>query len=166
MNPERKITKWMLIPLLVWLLGIALTAGQWCPVFGSTEPDEFADINSGFFVSKNEVSALRDQVFKAKLEVFLANNGIVTKSAKGLIYYYISEDAISQVEDPEFRERLKAFVNKTLERRTHVVQPGDSLWKIATRYGISVDELLYLNSITVNDPLYPGQVLVISPSGN
>jgi len=166
MNSERKMTKWMLIPLLVWLLGIALTAGQWCPVFGSAEPDEFADINSGFFVSKNEVSALRDQVFKAKLEVFLANNGIATKSAKGLIYYYISEDAISQVEDPEFRERLKAFVNKTLERKTHVVQPGDSLWKIATRYGISVEELVHLNSITVNDPLYPGQVLVISPGGN
>ena len=166
MNPGAKIAKGVVNLVLACLLGICLSAGELRPALGSPEPDDYAEINSGFFVSTNDVSALRDKVFKAKIEVFLANNGIVTKSAKGLIYYYISEDAIPQVEDPEFRERLKAFVNKTLERRTHVVQPGDSLWKIATRYGISVDELLYLNSITVNDPLYPGQVLVISPSGN
>lgn len=108
---------------------------------------------------------LRDQVFKERVVVFLAEKAILTKSSRGLIYYYISEDAVAQIEDLEFKKRLRKFVTEPLERKIHVVQPGDSLWKIATKYGISVEELVRLNHMTVTDAVYPGQKLVITLGG-
>ncbi|TGV22659.1 SafA/ExsA family spore coat assembly protein, partial [Mesorhizobium sp. M00.F.Ca.ET.186.01.1.1] len=41
--------------------------------------------------------------------------------------------------------------------RIHIVQKGDSMWKIAKRYGVDYKELLRLNSqIKTPDTLYPG----------
>ncbi len=128
--------------------------------------DEYAKIDSGFFVSKNDVYGLRDQAFKEKLLLFLTENGILTKSSKGLIYYYISEDAIARIEDLEFRGRVSVFVAEPVEKKVHIVKPGDSLWEIATKYHISVQELAYLNNMTLNDPIYPGQRLRVVPEGD
>lgn len=46
---------------------------------------------------------------------------------------------------------------------TYVVQPGDSLYSIAQRYNMTVDELMALNGITDPASLQVGQVLKISP---
>ena len=41
--------------------------------------------------------------------------------------------------------------------RIHIVQKGDSMWKIAKRYGVDYKELLRLNSqVKTPDTLYPG----------
>jgi sortase A len=47
----------------------------------------------------------------------------------------------------------------------YVVQSGDSLWKIAESYGITVDALVEANGISKDDVLHPGQELVIPVSG-
>jgi lipid-binding SYLF domain-containing protein len=47
----------------------------------------------------------------------------------------------------------------------HVVQSGDTLSGISKKYGVSVDELCRLNKIDKNDPIYPGQKIVVT-SGN
>lgn len=44
---------------------------------------------------------------------------------------------------------------------TYTVQPGDSLWKIAMRFGTTVEALVRLNDIANPDLIYPGQVLRI-----
>ncbi len=41
----------------------------------------------------------------------------------------------------------------------YIVQPGDSLWKIARRLGTTVEELTKLNQLTDPEDLRPGQVL-------
>jgi len=47
----------------------------------------------------------------------------------------------------------------------YVVQPGDCLWTIGQRYGVSVDRLVALNSIKNRDLIFPGQVLHIAGIG-
>ena len=46
-------------------------------------------------------------------------------------------------------------------RLEYTVKPGDTLWLIAQKYGVSVAYLINLNSLTQPDLLVPGQVLVI-----
>lgn len=46
---------------------------------------------------------------------------------------------------------------------THQVQSGDTLWKIASRYGVPVTQLKTINNRT-NDVIYPGQNLAIPNS--
>jgi len=43
----------------------------------------------------------------------------------------------------------------------HTVQPGDSLWALSVRYGVSVDQIKEWNSLT-SDMLYVGQELKVS----
>lgn len=51
------------------------------------------------------------------------------------------------------------------EQTVYVVQSGDSLWKIAESYGISVDALVEANGISRDDVIHPGQKLIIPLSG-
>jgi len=44
---------------------------------------------------------------------------------------------------------------------TVIVQPGESLWIIAARAGLSLPELLALNNLTEADVINPGDVLII-----
>jgi LysM repeat protein len=48
---------------------------------------------------------------------------------------------------------------------THVVQPGENLFRIALRYGVSVDSIMAANNLTNPNFVYSGQVLTI-PSGD
>ena len=50
------------------------------------------------------------------------------------------------------------------KERYYEVRQGDTLYRIAKQHGISVDELCRLNTITTNDPIHPGQKLLVAPS--
>jgi LysM repeat protein len=43
----------------------------------------------------------------------------------------------------------------------HKVKSGETLWLIAITYGIKVDEILKLNNLPKDSPIFPGQQLVI-----
>lgn len=43
----------------------------------------------------------------------------------------------------------------------HVVKPGETLWLIAISYGLKINDILLLNNIPKDSPIYPGQKLVI-----
>jgi N-acetylmuramoyl-L-alanine amidase len=51
---------------------------------------------------------------------------------------------------------------------THTVQPGDTLWSIASRHGISVAQLVEMNrySVTNQDLIYVGQTLTVPGDGS
>ena len=170
LNTSLKTTKVASIKIAIWFFAFVSLAGLFCSVVNSSENSskitDLAEIDNGFFVSRNDVYGLRDEVFKEKLLIFLTEKGILTKSSRGLIYYHISEDAIAQIEDPKFKGRVMEFVAEPLERKVHIVEPGDSLWGIATKHSISVEELVHLNNMTSSDPIYPGQELRVAPDGD
>lgn len=45
--------------------------------------------------------------------------------------------------------------------RTHVVQPGENLFRIALKYGVAVEAIAVANDISNVNFIYPGQKLVI-----
>jgi LysM repeat protein len=50
------------------------------------------------------------------------------------------------------------------DKRFHDVRPGDTLFSIAKKYGLTVDELRRLNNLDKNEAIQPGQkVLVVTP---
>ncbi|MBW2005820.1 MAG: LysM peptidoglycan-binding domain-containing protein [Deltaproteobacteria bacterium] len=52
------------------------------------------------------------------------------------------------------------------KKRFHEVRFGDTLYRIANKYGISVKELCRLNNIDQNKIIQPGQKLVVSSGSN
>lgn len=173
---KRETTKKVHNQTLVCLLVFFLSGGLLCPANGSAEnasgTDNLAEIDSGFFVSKDDVYGVQDQTFRENLLLFVTEKGILTKSSKGLIYYHISEDAIAKIEEPEFRERVRAFISDSEEKKTssqkalhrvHQVEPGETLWNIAKRYGMSVEEVVQLNKLDPSQTIYPGQKLLVNP---
>jgi LysM repeat protein len=78
---------------------------------------------------------------------------------------------------PELPEKGTAAVTKRIQaptvitgkpvspdkKRVHEVRRGENLYRIALKYGLTVDELCRLNNITPNQAIYPGQKLIISP---
>ena len=53
------------------------------------------------------------------------------------------------------------LVNQTGNYSSYTVRRGDSLWRIARRYGVSVNYLASINNIQNPNLIYPGQVLRI-----
>jgi LysM repeat protein len=47
------------------------------------------------------------------------------------------------------------------QQRTHVVQAGQNLFRIALRYGVSLEQLARVNGITNMNRIFVGQVLTI-----
>jgi uncharacterized protein YkwD len=43
----------------------------------------------------------------------------------------------------------------------HLVRPGETLWLIAITYGVKIDEILSLNDLPKDSPIYPKQELII-----
>lgn len=43
----------------------------------------------------------------------------------------------------------------------YIVQPGDTLWNIARRFGLSLENLMVLNNLPDPSRIYPGQRLIL-----
>lgn len=55
----------------------------------------------------------------------------------------------------------KSTQDNTIQPLVHVVQSGDTLWKIAQKYGVTVDSIIKANNLDVNQYLYVGKKLTI-----
>jgi LysM repeat protein len=75
------------------------------------------------------------------------------------------EDAIET--DPAAAESVDGQ-DETLivnEPTTHIIQAGDTLFTVAQRYNVSLDDLAAVNNLDVNAPLSPGSTLIIPLEG-
>ncbi len=58
-----------------------------------------------------------------------------------------------------------AAINAHAASNTHQVQSGDSLWKIANTYHVSVSDLMKWNGLE-KEIIYPNQMISISPNAD
>lgn len=63
---------------------------------------------------------------------------------------------------PLTMKELERVYLRTNPPDKHTVKPGETLWIIANRYGVSVETLARINRLTNPDMVYAGQVLAIS----
>jgi membrane-bound lytic murein transglycosylase D len=61
--------------------------------------------------------------------------------------------------------QLRAGLGSDMERRTHRVRSGESLWSISRRYGMTVPQLARMNNLSAKAVLQPGQRLQVAGSG-
>ncbi|EFK05997.1 LysM domain protein [delta proteobacterium NaphS2] len=75
------------------------------------------------------------------------------------------EEKIAHLEERMGSEILEKKTALSGSRKQyHTVVSGDSLSAIATKYGLTVDILCKLNRISVDQPIKPNQVLLVSPN--
>lgn len=74
----------------------------------------------------------------------------------------VNRSLANMVEARSTQEKAVAKIKKAY----HTVGRGDSLYRIAKKYGLSVVELCQLNQITPKTIIRPGQKLVVSKASN
>lgn len=119
--------------------------------------------------------ALLDKSARARLAVHTVAAGESIASVAG--HYKVPESFLLQVNAEVPTElqagqsllvpagdvsQLRAGLGADLERRIHRVQPGESLWSISRRNGMSVGQLARMNGISTQALLHPGQRLMVS----
>ena len=96
-------------------------------------------------------------------------------STQGIAAIEVELTTHQDIEWERNRRGLLAFLNWSIPGRApaktpisttgqfipYTVQPGDTLWSIATRHKISVEDLLRANGLTEEDTIRPGQPLRI-----
>ena len=96
--------------------------------------------------------------YGVSVEQLCAWNGLTTKSiltpGKILIVYSNDQPEIVQVAAHNVKSEKQGHI-------TYTVKQGDSLWLIARRHGVSVEQLQLWNSLNKRARLQPGQLLDI-----
>jgi hypothetical protein len=156
----QRVSIWFVLFLFLGQALLPVADSQETP----SELDDFAKIDHGFFVGKKDIENLKDRVFKEKMRRFVAEKGILTRDSKGLIYYFIADDQIEQINDMALKEHVRRFVTELLEEpspktesEVYGIRPGDTLWRVATEHGMSVEELMHLNLFILGRKFSCGQ---------
>ena len=74
---------------------------------------------------------------------------------------------INDIDNPEFI--IPGLVLKIPAKippdkpQVYIVRPGDTVWGIARRYGITPDEIILYNNLSNPNTIYPGQRLKLKP---
>jgi membrane-bound lytic murein transglycosylase D len=111
--------------------------------------------------------------YGVKSEDVVSWNGLVNQyeiySGQSLkLYVPYTEAEIAEIKakkakpaavQPQARTVASATGGGYVDPQNHRVQSGDTLWTIAQRHGITIEQLCHLNHIPRNQTLYPGQVL-------
>lgn len=73
----------------------------------------------------------------------------------------LEEKEIGLITSIQFSELDKGTFDSVASMTIYVVQPEDSLWKIAKRYNTSIDDIILINEIENPNKVYTGQKLLV-----
>lgn len=109
----------------------------------------------------NEAGVETDK-FEEKVKSIAESRGI---DFSGLLEEYGSFEKVFRsgaVSSDLLKEALGGMNETLAETQKYTVQSGDSLWLIAQKYGMTVDEIAKLNNIEDVNMIYTGQILKMS----
>jgi LysM repeat protein len=72
-----------------------------------------------------------------------------------------AEAAVPKPEAASPKPAAPAKTEKNSKPKLHAVQKGDTIYGISRKYGIATDQLMKMNKLGPNDPIKPGQQLVV-----
>ena len=118
-------------------------------------------------VVDNQVAQVSEQAqsFQQFKERFDRSEAALTSRMDQIVINLSSlQKQMSRVGTQKVKTSKTAKVSKkTTENRYHTVKPGETLYQIAPRYGLTIKKLRQLNKLGESDTIYPGQKLVIRP---
>lgn len=114
-----------------------------------------------FSGGNNEISKGEYDTIKAKLGN-LEKSVTKLEGAEEKIAYL--ESQVKRLER-SLSKLTRPVTSRSKERAYHEVRQGDTLSRIAEKYGITVERLCHLNKITPKTVIRPGQRLLISSGG-
>jgi len=126
------------------------------------EGDSLWDIALEYDVTVDQLLQLNPEVSKSMLvgqTLIISQSSAPSESSQTE-----APSSTPETEDPEEEQpEEEPEENASASPRTHTVQDGDSLWDIATQYGVSVEQLQQLNP-EVSKSMLVGETLMIPPA--
>ncbi|MDP3386631.1 MAG: M23 family metallopeptidase [Eubacteriales bacterium] len=74
----------------------------------------------------------------------------------------IVQEEVSKYQIDEYEQLLMYLQKGTTEEKTHIVESGENVWSIASKYGITVEELRAANNGSTLSLIYPGDKLSLT----
>jgi len=105
------------------------------------------------------------QRFSSSIDEIKRNNNLKSTNLRiGQVLHIGKAANAVAVEHPDSEQLMMDFAQARQQRSAtnhHIVKSGDSLWKIARQYKVTVNQLLQHNNMKANAPIRPGQRLLI-----
>ena len=124
------------------------------------------DTNWEKFIKSINEAGIETDKFEAKVKSIAESRGIdfsaLLEDCGSFEEIFRSGAASSDL----LKEALGGMNEVLAETQEYTVQSGDSLWKIAQKYGMTVDEIAKLNNIEDVNVIFTGQVLKLSEALN
>lgn len=131
--------------------GILLTGGEKPNPEPEPEPNPSPNGNIYYIVKKGDTLSHIALWYNTTVEELVKLNNIQNPNL-----IYVGQRILILTSDEPNKEK----------EITYTVRYGDSLWKIANRYGVSVNSLVTLNNIQNPNLIYPGQQIKVKVSSN
>jgi LysM repeat protein len=106
---------------------------------------------------ENQFNLLNDRLAKLETSITTKIDQMITE-LEGIK----STDASKQKTKTEAPKPAKQK-QKEIKSTVHKVQAGETLYRISRRYGLTIDQLLKYNKLTLDTKIYPGQELKLAP---
>jgi len=156
-----------------------ITRGQWAPaaVLGlnaffflvagcSQQPaqDVLNQINARFEQLEQKLVQLEEQNTRLNESISNGQSGLITMEEKIATLTQQVEKMASRPSSSAVKKPAQpSGVASQGKKQYHTVGRGETLYSIAKKYGLSVDEVRRLNNLNQNQPIQAGQKLVIVP---
>ena len=121
--------------------------------------------NAGLLAAIAKATSGKARTFGSAAAVVAAGSGMLLGMAAPASASAVANDSTESYSAPAAVAAPVEAAPAATEASTHIVQPGDTLSMIAATYGVSLDDVLALNGLSLESIIYPGDVITYAGGG-